>query len=63
MALMQLVEGTAPAAPAPTGGDDKPAKKAKKEAAPRKEKAPAKKAAPKADKAKAEPKRRQKAVG
>ena len=61
MALMQLVEGAAPAA-APTG-DDKPAKKAKKEAAPKKEKAPAKKAAPKADKAGAAPKRRKKAAG
>jgi large subunit ribosomal protein L17 len=60
MALMQLVEGVAPAA-APTG-DDKPAKKAKKEAAPKKEKAPAKKAAPKADKAGATPKRRKKAA-
>jgi len=60
MALMQLVEGVAPAA-APTG-DDKPAKKAKKEAAPKKEKAPAKKAAPKSDKAGATPKRRKKAA-
>jgi large subunit ribosomal protein L17 len=60
MALMQLVEGEAlPATPA---GDDKPPKKARKEAAPRKEKAPAKKAAPKADKAKAAPKRRKKAA-
>jgi large subunit ribosomal protein L17 len=60
MALMQLVEGEAPAA-APSG-DDKPAKKAKKEAAPKKEKA-AKKAAPKAGKAEAAPKRRRKAAG
>ena len=59
MALMQLVEGVAPAA-APTG-DDKPAKKAKKEAAPKKEKAPAKKAA-RAGKAEAAPKRRKKAA-
>src|SRR5687768_12618408 len=59
MALMQLVEGQAPAAPA---GDDKPSKKAKKNAAPKKEKAPAKKAAPKADKAEAKPKRRKKAA-
>jgi large subunit ribosomal protein L17 len=59
MALMQLVEGQAPAAPA---GDDKPPKKAKKDAAPKKEKAPAKKAAPKADKAEAKPKRRKKAA-
>jgi large subunit ribosomal protein L17 len=60
MAVMQLVEGEAlPAAPA---GDDKPAKKAKKEAAPKKEKAPAKKAAPKAGKAGATPKRRKKAA-
>jgi len=47
-ALMQLVEGVAPATPAPTG-DDKPTKKARKEAAPKKDKTPAKKAAPKAD--------------
>ena len=60
MALMQLVEGEAPAA-APSG-DDKPAKKAKKEAAPKKEKA-AKKAAPKAGKSEAAPKRRRKAAG
>ena len=60
MALMQLVEGEALAA-APAG-DDKPAKKKKKEAAPKKEKAPAKKAAPKADKAEAAPKRRKKAA-
>ena len=60
MAVMQLVEGEAlSAAPA---GDDKPAKKAKKEAAPKKEKAPAKKAAPKAGKAGATPKRRKKAA-
>jgi large subunit ribosomal protein L17 len=55
MALMQLVEGEAPAA-APSG-DDKPAKKAKKEAAPKKEKA-ARKAAPKVGAAEAKPKRR-----
>ncbi len=61
MALMQLVEGQAQAV-APSG-DDKPAKKARKEAAPKKEKAPAKKAAPKADKAAAKPKRRKKAAG
>jgi len=60
MALMQLVEGEAP--PAAPAGDDKPPKKAKKEAAPKKEKAPAKKAAPKARKA-AAPKRRKKAAG
>ncbi len=63
MALMQLVEGEAPAA-APSG-DDKPAKKARKagkEAAPKKEKT-AKKAAPKADKGEAAPKRRRKAAG
>ena len=61
MALMQLVEGDAlTAAPA---GDDKPPKKARKVAAPKKEKAPAKKkAAPKADKAAATPKRRKKAA-
>ena len=59
MALMQLVEGEAPAA-APSG-DDKPAKKAKKEAAPKKEKA-AKKAAPKAGKSEAAPKKRRKAA-
>jgi large subunit ribosomal protein L17 len=64
MALMQLVEGAAPAAPAPTGGDDKPAKKAKKEAAPKKDKAAAKKkAAPKAGKTEAKPARRRKAAG
>jgi len=62
MALMQLVEGAAPAA-APTGGDDKPAKKPKKGAAPKKDKAPAKKAAAKADKAEAAPRRRKKAAG
>lgn len=56
MALMQLVEGEAPAP-----GDDKP-KKAKKAAAPKQEKAPAKKAAPKAGKAEAKPKRRKKAA-
>jgi large subunit ribosomal protein L17 len=62
MALMQLVE--ADAAPAAPAGDDKPSKKkAKKEAAPKKEKAPAKKAAAKADKAEAKPKRRRKAAG
>ena len=60
MALMQLIEGEAPAA-APAG-DDKPAKKAKK-AAPKKEKAPAKKAAPKSGKDEAKPKRRRKAAG
>ena len=60
MALMQLVEGAAPAA-APTG--DEPAKgRKKKEAAPKKEKAPAKKAAAKADKAEAAPKKRKKAA-
>ncbi len=59
MALMQLVEGEAVAAP--PAGDDKPAKK-KKEAAPKKEKAPAKKAAGKAGKADAAPKRRRKAA-
>jgi len=59
MALMQLVEGEAPAA-APSG-DDKPARKAKKEAAPKKEKA-AKKAAPKSGKAEAKPKRRKAAA-
>ena len=60
MALMQLVEGDAPA-PAPAG--DEPAKgRKKKEAAPRKEKAPAKKAAAKADKAGAAPKKRKKAA-
>jgi large subunit ribosomal protein L17 len=60
MALMQLVEGPAPAA-APTG--DEPAKgRKRKEAAPRKEKAPAKKAAAKADKAAAAPKKRKKAA-
>jgi large subunit ribosomal protein L17 len=63
MALMQLVEGAAPAAPAPTGGGDKPAKKTRKEAAPKKDKAAAKKkAAPKADKAEAKPRRRKKAT-
>jgi len=60
MALMQLVEGEAP--PAAPAGDDKPPKRAKKEATPKKEKAPAKKAAPKARKA-AAPKRRKKAAG
>ncbi len=55
MALMQLVEGAAPAA-APAG--DGPAKGKKKEAAPKKEKAPAKKAA----KAEAAPKKRKKAA-
>jgi large subunit ribosomal protein L17 len=56
MALMQLVEGTAPA-PVPAG--DEPAKgRKKKEAAPKKDKAPAKKAA----KAAAAPKRRKKAA-
>ena len=59
MAVMQLVEGEALPVPA---GDDKPAKKAKKEAAPKKEKTPAKKAAPKVDKAAAKPKRRRKAA-
>jgi large subunit ribosomal protein L17 len=59
MALMQLVEGEAPA-PAPAG--DEPAKgRKKKEAAPKKEKPPAKKAA-KAGKAEAAPKRRKKAA-
>ena len=59
MALMQLVEGAAPAG-APTG--DEPAKgRKKKEAAPRKEKAPARKAA-KAGKAEAAPKKRKKAA-
>ena len=59
MALMQLVEGEAPA-PAPAG--DAPAKgRKKKEAAPKKDKAPAKKAA-KAGKAEAAPKRRKKAA-
>jgi large subunit ribosomal protein L17 len=59
MALMQLVEGAAPA-PAPAG--DEPAKgRKKKEAAPKKEKAPAKKAA-KAGKAEAAPKKRKKAA-
>ena len=59
MALMQLVEGTAPAT-APTG--DEPAKgRKKKEAAPKKEKAPARKAA-KAGKAEAAPKKRKKAA-
>jgi large subunit ribosomal protein L17 len=59
MALMQLVEGEAPA-PAPAG--DEPAKgRKKKEAAPKKEKAPAKRAA-KAGKAEAAPKRRKKAA-
>jgi large subunit ribosomal protein L17 len=59
MALMQLVEGAAPAT-APTG--DEPAKgRKKKEAAPRKEKAPARKAA-KAGKAEAAPKKRKKAA-
>jgi large subunit ribosomal protein L17 len=59
MALMQLVEGDAPA-PVPAG--DAPAKgRKKKEAAPKKDKAPAKKAA-KAGKAEAAPKRRKKAA-
>ena len=59
MALMQLVEGEAPA-PAPAG--DEPARgRKKKEAASKKEKAPAKKAA-KAGKAEAAPKRRKKAA-
>jgi large subunit ribosomal protein L17 len=59
MALMQLVEGAAPA-PAPAG--DEPAKgRKKKEAAPKKEKAPAKKAA-KAGKAEAAPQKRRKAA-
>jgi large subunit ribosomal protein L17 len=59
MALMQLVEGEAPA-PAPAG--DEPARgRKKKEAAPKKEKPPAKKAA-KAGKAEAAPKRRKKAA-
>jgi len=59
MALMQLVEGEAPA-PVPAG--DEPAKgRKKKEAAPAKEKAPAKKAA-KAGKADAAPKKRRKAA-
>ena len=59
MALMQLVEGEAPA-PAPAG--DEPAKgRKKKEAAPKKDKAPAKKAT-KAGKAEAAPKRRKKAA-
>ena len=60
MALMQLVEGEAPTAT--PAGDDKPPKKARKAAAPKKEKAPAKKAAAKADKAEAKPKRRKKAA-
>jgi large subunit ribosomal protein L17 len=60
MALMQLVEGTAPAAE-PAG--DQPTKgRKKKEAAPTKEKAPAKKAAAKAAKGDAAPKRRRKAA-
>src|SRR5262245_7393803 len=60
MALMQLVEADA----APPTGDDQPSKKkARKEAAPKKEKAPARKAAAKADKAEAKPKRRKKAAG
>jgi large subunit ribosomal protein L17 len=60
MALMQLVEAdAAPAAPA----GDKPEKKKRKEAAPRKEKAPARKAAAKAGKDEAGPKRRKKAAG
>lgn len=58
MALMQLVEGQAPAA-VPAG--DEPGKGKKKEAAPKKEKAPAKKAA-KAGKAEAAPKKRKKAA-
>jgi large subunit ribosomal protein L17 len=57
MALMQLVEGEAPAA-APAGDDKTTRKKARKEAAPKKEKAPAKKAAAKSE---AKPKRRRKA--
>jgi large subunit ribosomal protein L17 len=61
MALMQLVEGEIP--PTTPAGDDKPPKKARKEAAPKKEKAPAKKAAPKASKGEATPKRRKKAAG
>ena len=57
MALMQLVEAdAAPAAPA----GEKPGKKWKKEAAPKKEKAPARKAAARAE---ARPKRRKKAAG
>ena len=60
MALMQLVESEAvPAAPA----GDKPERKKKKEAAPKKEKAPARKAAAKAGKDEAKPKRRKKAAG
>ena len=59
MALMQLVEGEAPA-PAPAGDDPAKGRK-KKEAAPKKDKAPAKKAA-KAGKAGAAPKRRKKAA-
>jgi large subunit ribosomal protein L17 len=59
MALMQLVEGEAPAA-APSG--DEPKKGRNKEAAPKKEKAPAKKAAAKAGEADALPKRRKKAA-
>jgi large subunit ribosomal protein L17 len=59
MALMQLVEGEAPA-PAPAGDDPAKGRK-KKEAAPKKDKAPAKKAA-KAGKAEAAPKRRKKAA-
>ena len=59
MALMQLVEGEAPA-PAPAGDGLAKGRK-KKEAAPKKEKAPAKKAA-RAGKAEAAPKRRKKAA-
>jgi large subunit ribosomal protein L17 len=59
MALMQLVEGEAPA-PAPAGDEPTRGRK-KKEAAPKKEKAPAKKAA-KADKGEAAPKKRRKAA-
>ena len=57
MALMQLVEGTAPA----PAGDGPTKGRKKKEAAPKKEKAPAKKAA-RAGKAEAAPKRRRKAA-
>ena len=60
MALMQLVEGAA--IPAPPAGDDTPAKKKKKEAAPKKAKAPAKKAAAKPDKVESKPRRRKKAA-
>ena len=59
MALMQLVEGEALPAAAPT--EDKPPKK---KAAAKQEKAPARKAAPKAAaKSEAKPKRRKKAAG